>query len=349
MIFQRNAWYVVAFSRDVNRQLQRRVIMDEPILIYRKESGEVVALYDRCPHRFAPLSRGTLLGDVIQCRYHGLQFDQSGKCVHNPHGGAIAPTNRVRSYSIQEGHDLVWIWMGAPELASTKSVPDVSYMDTPGVRTVHSYIKAKYRYDILIDNLLDLSHTDYLHVGSFTNGACGRSETKVTQQGDEVIVVFKQWDAPAPPGHADLGEFVNLLFEIRWRPGQVVTFDLTLTPLDGNQSKPFKYRFAHIATPETGNTTHYFMSDTRSYAIDDREVDAQVSARQLAAIEGEDCPMLGAIDIEMAGRDMMEMRPLVLPTDKGALAVRRTMRRLVSEETGSRVDNVEPLRSKAES
>lgn len=340
MTFQRNAWYVMALSRDVNRQLKRRVVMNEPIVLYRKDSGEVVALQDRCPHRFAPLSRGTLLGDVIQCQYHGLQFDQSGKCVHNPHGGAIASANQVRSYPIQEGHELVWIWMGTHDLAATKSIPDVSYMEQPGVRTVHSYIRGMYRYDILIDNLLDLSHTDYLHVGSFTNGACARSETSVTERGDDVVVVFKQWDAPAPPGHADLGEFVNQVFEIRWQPGQLVSYELTITPSDGNASKALNYRFAHIATPETESITHYFMSDTRSYKIDDAEVDVQVSARQLAAIEGEDSPMLFAIDGEMAGRDLLEMRPVVLPTDRGALSVRKTMKRLVREETADLVNGV---------
>ena len=335
MMYQRNAWYVAALSRDVDRELRRRVIMDEAILLYRTEAGEVVALFDRCPHRFAPLSRGTLLGDVVQCAYHGLQFDQSGQCVHNPHSDSIASTNHVRSYSVQETQDLIWIWMGDPDLARTTAVPDLSYMYGSDVRTVHSYIKADYRYDILIDNLLDLSHTDYLHVGSFTNGACARSETTVDQQGDEVVVTFNQWDAPAPPGHAELGDLVNQTFTIRWQPGQVVSYDLKVVPSNGDQSQAHNYRFAHIATPETARTTHYFMSDTRRYSIDDREVDAQVSARQLGAIEGEDSPMLAAIDLEMAGRDIMEMRPVILPTDRGALSVRRTMKRLIRAEAAA--------------
>ena len=342
MVYQRNAWYVAALSKDVDRELKRRMILDEPVLLYRSLSGEVVALHDRCPHRFAPLSRGTLLGDVVQCKYHGLQFDRSGSCVLNPHGDTIGPTNRVRSYAIQETPDLVWIWMGDPELAHAKDLPDLSYMNGAGVRTVHTYLKADYRYDILIDNLLDLSHTDYLHVGSFTNGACARSETRVEQQGDDVVVTFNQWEAPAPPGHDDLGAFVNQEFKIHWHPGQIVNYDLTVTPASGDDSKRHNYRFAHIATPETAGTTHYYMSDTRTYAIDDHEVDAQVSARQLGAIEGEDSPMLAAIDAEMAGRDIMDMRPIILPTDRGALSVRRTMKRLLRDEAAESVGEHAP-------
>ena len=335
MVYQKNAWYVAALSRDVDRELRRRVILDEAVLLYRTEAGEVVALFDRCPHRFAPLSRGTLLGDVVQCKYHGLQFDQSGHCVHNPHGSTIASANQVRSYPVQETQDLIWIWMGDRELAATRAIPDLSYMNGPGVRTVHSYIKADYRYDILIDNLLDLSHTDYLHVGSFTNGACARSETSVDQQGDDVVVTFNQWDAPTPPGHDDLGDLVNQTFQIHWQPGQIVSYQLNVAPSNGDQTRAHSYRFAHIATPETARTTHYFMSDTRRHSIDDRDVDAQVSARQLGAIEGEDSPMLAAIDLEMAGRDIMAMRPVILPTDRGALSVRRTMTRLIRAEATS--------------
>ena len=332
MIYQKNAWYVAALSKNVDRELRRRVIMDEPVLLYRTEGGDVVALFDRCPHRFAPLSRGTLLGDVVQCKYHGLQFDQTGRCVHNPHSEMIASANQVRSYAIQETKDLIWIWMGDPALAATTPIPDLSYMNAPGTRTVHSYIKADYRYDILIDNLLDLSHTDYLHVGSFTNGACARSDTTVDQQGDHVVVTFNQWDAPAPPGHDHLGALVNQTFEIRWQPGQIVSYVLTVVPSNGDRSKAQTYRFAHIATPETARTTHYYMSDTRVHSLDDVDVDTQVSARQLGAIQGEDSPMLEAIDLEMAGRDIMEMRPVILPTDRGALSVRRTMKRLLREE-----------------
>lgn len=335
MKYQRNAWYVAAFGRDIDRELRRRVILEEPILLYRTEAGEPVAMLDRCPHRFAPLSRGTLLGDVVQCKYHGLQFDQTGQCVHNPHGETIASANHVRGFPVREVNDLVWIWMGDAALAATRPVPDLSYMNGPDVRTVHTYIKADYRYDILIDNLLDLSHTDYLHVGSFTNGACARSETTVAQQDDSVVVTFNQWDAPTPPGHDELGDLVNQTFLIRWQPGQVVSYNLTVAPSNGDMSKAHNYRFAHIATPETASTTHYFMSDTRRYALDDPSVDAQVSARQLGAIEGEDSPMLAAIDREMAGRDIMEMRPVILPTDRGALSVRQTMRRLLREETAA--------------
>ena len=57
--------------------------------------GSVAALEDRCCHRAAPLSRGVLEDGVVQCGYHGLEFDAAGACVHNPHGNGVIPPAAV--------------------------------------------------------------------------------------------------------------------------------------------------------------------------------------------------------------------------------------------------------------
>jgi phenylpropionate dioxygenase-like ring-hydroxylating dioxygenase large terminal subunit len=79
-IFIRDCWYVAALAGDVNRNLQRRVFLDEPVVLYRNLAGEPVALYDACSHRKFPLSMGKLVSDVVQCGYHGWEFDCTGKC-----------------------------------------------------------------------------------------------------------------------------------------------------------------------------------------------------------------------------------------------------------------------------
>ena len=81
-------------------------------MLYRGAAGQPVALADSCPHRFAPLSKGKLHGDEIQCLYHGLRFAADGRCVHNPHG-PVPGAARVRSYPVRKHAGMVWIWMGA--------------------------------------------------------------------------------------------------------------------------------------------------------------------------------------------------------------------------------------------
>src|ERR1700737_1545160 len=114
--YLRNAWYVAAWSDDLAEgQLLGRTILKEPIVLFRKADGNVAALEDRCPHRFAPLHMGKIVGgDRVQCPYHGLEFDASGACVRNPHGTkSIPPRARVRSYPVTEKHKAIWIWMGS--------------------------------------------------------------------------------------------------------------------------------------------------------------------------------------------------------------------------------------------
>jgi vanillate O-demethylase monooxygenase subunit len=81
----RNCWQVAAFAHEViGGQLLARRICDESIVLFRALDGRAIAFEDRCPHRYAPLSKGTLIGDVLRCGYHGLCYDTSGKCVQIP-------------------------------------------------------------------------------------------------------------------------------------------------------------------------------------------------------------------------------------------------------------------------
>ena len=76
-MFLKNAWYVAANDHEIGRKPLGRVLLGEPVVMYRMEDGTVVALEDRCVHRHLPLSMGKLVGDKLQCHYHGLQYDST--------------------------------------------------------------------------------------------------------------------------------------------------------------------------------------------------------------------------------------------------------------------------------
>ena len=84
MNFVKNAWYVAGWSSEFDGELRRVTILEENIVMFRNSSSKVIALEDRCPHRMLPLSKGKLIGDDIQCGYHGMTFDWEGKCVRIP-------------------------------------------------------------------------------------------------------------------------------------------------------------------------------------------------------------------------------------------------------------------------
>ena len=81
MNYLKNAWYAAAWNHEVSTGTLARTLLDEFVVFYRDETGKPVALADRCPHRFAPLSRGKVSGGIIECPYHGLRFNAAGACV----------------------------------------------------------------------------------------------------------------------------------------------------------------------------------------------------------------------------------------------------------------------------
>ena len=162
MAYVRNTWYVAAWAEDVvPGALLARTILEEPIVLFRGGDGRAAALQDRCPHRFVPLSLGTVCGNArVRCAYHGLEFDGSGKCVVNPHASGRIPKNStVRSYPVVEKHTLIWIWMGEAE-PDESLLPDFHQNDHPQWAAARGYIPLAANYLLYVDNLLDLRNLD---------------------------------------------------------------------------------------------------------------------------------------------------------------------------------------------
>ena len=100
--FLHNAWYVAALAPEVGRTPRAVTMLSQDIVLYRREDGTPVALEDACPHRKLPLSMGRIKGDAIECGYHGLTFDCSGRCIDAATQPRIPPNARVRSYPVHE-------------------------------------------------------------------------------------------------------------------------------------------------------------------------------------------------------------------------------------------------------
>jgi phenylpropionate dioxygenase-like ring-hydroxylating dioxygenase large terminal subunit len=69
-------------------------MLGKPLVIWRDSKAQVVAHVDRCPHRGAPLSLGSVCAGAIACPYHGWQFDGEGLCVAMP--ALKEPVGQVR-------------------------------------------------------------------------------------------------------------------------------------------------------------------------------------------------------------------------------------------------------------
>lgn len=167
MAFLNDAWYVAGWSDEAKAgEMFHRTILEQRIVFFRTTDGSPVALRDRCPHRFVPLHLGRIRGDVVECCYHGLQFDCTGACVRNPHGdGQIPAAAKVRTYPVVDKHGMLWIWMGE-SAHDASTIPDYSMLDTgAGYRTSRGRTLIEANYELMGENLLDLSHVPFLHTG----------------------------------------------------------------------------------------------------------------------------------------------------------------------------------------
>ena len=180
----RNCWQVIAFSKEIGATPLARTICEEKVVLFRTGAGEAVALADRCPHRLAPLSLGRVVGDTIQCGYHGLCFDAQGQCVRVPGQDTVPRNARVRNYPLVERHTFAWIWLGDAARADPAAIPDVHWVDDPAWAAVTGYHHFGANYQLVNDNLLDLSHESFVHEETIGNESVAEAPCHVTLVGN---------------------------------------------------------------------------------------------------------------------------------------------------------------------
>src|SRR5919202_966232 len=119
-----NHWYVVAKSSEIQAQPVGVTLWNQPIVLYRDNSGTVYALEDRCPHRQVKLSHGHVIVDRLECKYHGWQFKSSGECAAVPNLAANQklPNCKIPYYPVKEQDGFIWLFSGNVETLHSSSI-----------------------------------------------------------------------------------------------------------------------------------------------------------------------------------------------------------------------------------
>ena len=278
-LFLRNCWQVAAFSSEIiGGRLLARTILDERLVLFRTLNGDLAAFEDRCPHRSAPLSRGRIVGETLECGYHGLCFDKSGQCVSIPGQTQIPPRARVRVYPILERHKCVWIWMGDAQLADPDQIPDVRWMDDPQWVASDGYHHLHANYLLINDNLLDLSHETYVHARTIGNEAVADSPVTVHVEPGEVRLDKLMTGCHPPPFYQYLAKLLPTHRVDRWqrtayRPPGYIVIDVGVQPLDDVAgANRVEGRVINLITPETATSTHYFWAFARNFRLEEPAV-----------------------------------------------------------------------------
>lgn len=344
MSYLRNTWYVAAWDHEVGDEtpLARR-ILDEALVLFRDSTGTPQAIGDRCPHRFAPLSKGCVKGNSVQCVYHGLEFDGTGQCTRNPHGKGNIPTQaKVKSYPVVERHSIVWIWMGDPAKADPGTIVDYSQSLDPQKRFVaKDYLHARANYQLETDNIMDLSHIEFLHPGSLGSDAVNQAITEVVQEGS---TVFSNRLTQNERLHESLeqrynipeGQKVDRWLDVRWDPPANMELWVGIAPAGTHEPRKVGKRipFNHFFTPETEKTAHYWFATSYPRRMgEEGERRAHEDIKYLRGpFESEDLPMLEAQQKLMGDEEFWSLKPILLPGDAAAVRARRVLDLLIKQE-----------------
>jgi phenylpropionate dioxygenase-like ring-hydroxylating dioxygenase large terminal subunit len=337
-MFLQQIWYAAWWADELSAdKLYARTIADEAILFWRDDNGEPRAILDRCPHRYAPLSRGKRVPGGIQCGYHGIAFDGAGRCIANPHG-AIVSALCVRAFPVAERHKLIWIWMGTADHADPARIPDLRFADrAPSTAYSRGFLPTAAGHQLITDNILDLTHADYLHATTLGGGSVTRSKARIEEREDSTV--FIEWlannEVALPFFQSEMSDpnaLTDMWTSVLWHPNGVMTLRFGATPAGRPRTEGIDTWSAHLVTPESARTTHYFYFNTREFRVDDVTYNERFAAGLRHAFTIEDKPMIEAQQRNLGDADLFDRKPVLLPTDSASTRARRVYSRILDAE-----------------
>ena len=335
MVFARNQWYVAAYGQEVGDGLLARTVCGEPLVMYRTRAGEAVALADRCVHRRFPLSESNRDGDNIVCGYHGFTYAPDGVCVAVPGQSRVPRAARVPAFPVVEQDSLIWVWIGDGE-GDANAVPRAPWLDSPDHVTVRGMEPLNARYELLVDNLLDLSHETYLHAGHI--GTPEVAQTPITTEVDEdagiVYVSRRMKDVECPSFYAEstgIEGRIDRWQDIEFHPPCLYLLHSRIAPTgvepgpDGDDPRACHAEIVYAITPETETTTHDFWMVARDFALDDEDVSAFLADSNRTVVL-QDVEALNTLEKAIV-TEPEGYRELSINIDIGGLAARRILKR----------------------
>lgn len=333
-MYLRNAWYVAAMAHEVGRAPLARLVAETPIVLYRTEAGRAVALHDLCVHRKAPLSLGRVVGDALQCGYHGFTFDCEGSCIRIPGQDRIPARARVAAFPLVERWGWLWVWLGAPEAADAALIPGFERLDSPGWVANTGHLHLATHYQLAVDNLLDLSHETFLHTRTIGNAAV--AEAPITTHEEDGIVHVRRImrDVPPPPlfvkatGSAAPIDRYQL---IEYLAPCYVRLEVRGLPVGSNDpNSGLRWWVLNALVPETARTTNYYWGLSRNFATGDTALTASLQ-KAVEQTFAEDVEMLEAQQRAIE-RDAGRTRQIDARLDGGTVLARKRLAEMIAAE-----------------
>ena len=343
-MFVRNAWYVACTAQDVVDRPFGRQICGQRMVFFRGDAGRVAALDDICPHRGAPLSLGRVKDGRLVCGYHGLEMGCAGKTLAMP-GQRVQSFRPIRAYPVLERYGFVWVWPGDADKADPERLPRFEFFDNPAWAYGGGHYHVQAGYELMIDNLMDLTHETYVHSTSIGQSEIDETPCKTSTEGERVITSRFMNNIKAPPFWRMAMRANGLPEEAlvdRWQicrftPPSHIMIDVGVAlagkgGFDAADGDKVYSVVVDFITPETETSHWYFWGMARKFKPDDAALTASIREGQ-GKIFSEDLQML-----ERQQQNLLDhpQHPLMkLNIDAGGVHSRRLIKRRLDAEQGA--------------
>jgi nitrite reductase/ring-hydroxylating ferredoxin subunit len=241
----RKAWYPLTTSKKLGRNNVLAVeLFGEPLALFRNQTGKPVCLQDRCPHRSVPLSRGRVEDGRIECRYHGWQFGDQGRCIRIPSQRSevrISERANAQYRACIELRDHVFVWADAPETADLNVMSDGPFeiFAEAGMYYYTYDATIETAHELVVENLLDPAHIPFTHHGTLSR----RSFAQPIRFEDieDTHALFAAQSVFEPPTGAPVPPIERVVFKFYFPC--IVTLDLWGKPRGSSVTRTYQLHY----------------------------------------------------------------------------------------------------------
>jgi phenylpropionate dioxygenase-like ring-hydroxylating dioxygenase large terminal subunit len=189
-----NFWYPAGEAKEFTDEPIQRRMLGLDFVLFRDSHGVARVLSNTCTHRGGSLSDGKIVGDCVQCPYHGWQFDGEGQCRKIPSQGPqrkIPVRARVDAYPTVERYGLVFAFLGDLPESERPPIMNIEEYGDDGpaegwAATLQSF-EWPFDYKRSMENGIDVAHNEYVHP---THGFSGeRDDYEI----GELVIKVSEW------------------------------------------------------------------------------------------------------------------------------------------------------------
>jgi len=169
-----NFWYPMALSEELGDKPLSSAALGQNFALFRDSDGVAHCLADTCVHRGGSLGSGKLLGDCVQCPYHGWRYDGNGQCQHIPtlaKDAKIPARARVDAYPVEERYGVIFVFLGDLPEDERPPIMEISQWGKEGWSVTSLVYDWNASIERVIENGLDATHTEFVHPSAGLEGS----------------------------------------------------------------------------------------------------------------------------------------------------------------------------------